>query len=180
MVQRIHAILKRALWVWLVLVPLGLFAAENPASKPAADIDQLLSRGYELEQSGDWSRAVQLYEDAAKSLPNSLLLRDRLRHCEVRYGLSRRYHDVSFRSKMLAMPRGQALKLFDEVFRKIEESYVEPVEPAKLFRAGVDHLLIACEDDQFKTTNLNGAAPADITQFRDRLRQWKTTSVRDR
>jgi len=87
---------------------------------------------------------------------------------------------VSFRTRLLALSRSQALKLYDEVFRKIEESYVDPIEPAKLFRAGVDHLLVACEDDQFKTTNLSGASPEDITHFRDRLKQWKTFPVRDR
>jgi len=68
-IKRIRAILRRALWVWLALIPFGLFAAETPASRLAGDFDQLLTRGYELEQTGDWSRAVQLYEDASRRTP---------------------------------------------------------------------------------------------------------------
>ena len=180
--RRILSVMRRALWLWLLLIPVAVPAAstEKPSTKPAAEFDQLLSQGFQYEQSGDWSRAVQLYDNASKSHPNSQLLRERLRHCMVRYGLTRRYHDTSFRSKMLAMPRGQALKLYDEVIRKIEESYVEPLEPAKLFRAGIDSLLIASEDEQFQKANVSGNSIDHLGEFRDRLRQWRGAVVRDR
>jgi carboxyl-terminal processing protease len=180
--QRILATVRRAFWLWLLFVPVALPAAasEKPSAKSPAEFDQLISQGFQYEQSGDWSRAVQLYESASKAHPNSQLLRERLRHCMVRYGLSRRYHDASFRAKMLAMPRGQALKLYDEVVRKIEESYVEPLDSAKLFRSGIDSLLIASEDDQFQKTNLRGGPTDHMSEFRDRVRQWRGVAVRDR
>ncbi len=178
MARRTIAVLKPAFWLWLLLLPIGAAATERPGVP--RDFDQLLSRGFELEQSGDWGRAVQLYEDASKAHPNSLLLRERLKQCEIHYGLARRYRDASFRSKMLTMPRSQALRLYEEVLRKVEESYVDPVDSARLFRSGVEHLIVACEDDQFRKANLHGDSPPELAQFRERLRQWKTTAVRDR
>ncbi len=182
MERRILGVLSRAVFFWLFLVPIGLItAAEPPAAAAAsADFDQLLSQGYRYEQSGDWARAVLLYENAAKNHPNSQLLRERLRHCTVRYGLARRYHDGSFRSKMLTLPKGQALKLYAEVTRKLEESYVEPPEPAKLFQAGIESLIVAFEDEQFLKTNLRIESSERMGEFRDWLRQWRPVSVRDR
>jgi carboxyl-terminal processing protease len=81
---------------------------------------------------------------------------------------------------MLSLPRNQALNLYDEVLRKIDESYVEPVSSAKLFRAGVDSLLIASEDSQFLKVHFRGAEPARLGEFRDLLRQWRAMPVRDR
>jgi carboxyl-terminal processing protease len=177
--RRSNAVLMPAFWLWLLLLPLGAAGAQRPALAPR-DVDQLLTRGYELEQSGDWGRAVQLYEDAAKAHPTSTLLRERLRNCEIHYGLARRYRDSSFRSKLLTMPRSQALRLYDEVFRKIEESYVDPLEPGRLFRSGVEHLLVACDDEPFRRANLRGESTGDVAAFRERLRQWKSAAVRNR
>src|SRR5262245_21237160 len=81
---------------------------------------------------------------------------------------------------MLALSRTQAIKLYDEVVRKIEESNVDPISPSKLFRSGVDSLLIACEDTQFLKANFRGIEPARMSEFRELLRQWRSTAVRDR
>lgn len=173
------AALRRALYLWLLVIPAAVFAGDKPPPVPG-DFDQLLRQGSQYEKTGDWSRAVQLYENAAKSHPNSQLLRERLHHCTIRYGLTRRYHDSSYRKKMLALPRSQAIKLYDEVLRKIDESYVEPIASSKLFRSGVDSLIIACEDVQFQTANFRGGEPQRLDEFRDLLRQWRSVPIRDR
>jgi carboxyl-terminal processing protease len=173
-----HAILRRILVLWLILLPVAAWARDNPPVA-SADVDRLQKQGQQFEKAGDWSRAVQLYESASKAYPNSPLLRDRLRYCTIRYGLSRRYHDASYRKKLLVLNRAQATKFYDEVLRRIEESYVEPMTPSKLFRSGVDGLLIACEDAQFVKTNVRGE-PERLDEFRDLLRQWRAMNVRDR
>lgn len=180
MARRTSAAFLRAFWSLLLLVPLAAVAVENPPGGPPADFDQLLTRGIELERSGNWGRALQLYEDAAKTHSSSQLLREKIRQCSLHHSLARRYHDASFRTKLLHMPRAQAMRLYDEVIRKVDENYVEPPDAAKLFRGGIESLLIASEDDDFVRTNLAGASAESISEFRDRLRQWKTAVARDR
>ena len=180
MPSRFQSALRRTLTLWLLLAPFTIFALEKPATPVPADFEQLLQQGYRYEQSGDWSRAVQLYENAAKANPSSQLLKERLQHCTVRYGLTRRYHDSSYRKRMLALPRGQAIKLYDEVLRRIEDSYVESVSVSKLFRSGIEEILIALEDPQFLQANLRQDAIEQVGPFRDWLRQWRTVAPRDR
>jgi carboxyl-terminal processing protease len=172
------ATLRRAIYLWLLFLPTALFAGDKIVVP--ADFDQLLRQGVQYEQSGDWSRAVQLYENASRSHPSSQLLREKLKHCTIRYGLTRRYHDVSYRKKMLALPRSQAIKLYDEVLRKIEESYVDPISAVRLFRGGIEGLLIACEDSPFLKENFRGVEPQRLGEFRELLRRWRAVSVRDR
>ncbi|MBI3462836.1 MAG: S41 family peptidase, partial [Planctomycetes bacterium] len=178
--RRTSVIVQLALWLGLALAPWALSSAGPPPVPPAADFEQTLSQGFDLERSGHWSRAVQLYEDATKIHPDSQLLRERLRHCQIHYGLARRYHDSSFRSQLLALPRTRALRLYDEVSQKVEENYVEPPELSKLFHSGIDNLLVACDDESFIKANLPNAKPEQISRFRDQLRRWKNLNVRDR
>jgi carboxyl-terminal processing protease len=57
---------------------------------------------------------------------------------------------------------------------------VDPISPSKLFRSGVDSLLIACEDTQFLKANFRGVEPERMSEFRELLRQRRSTAVRDR
>jgi carboxyl-terminal processing protease len=162
---------------WLVLASVG--TPGEPLPGRAAEVERLLGRGVELEKAGDWGRAVQLYESAAKANPASLLLQQRLHHSEVRYRLSRRYHDASYRQKMLRMPRTQAIQLYDEITRKVDEYYVEPLQPTKQFQACIDHLWVVCEDPQLNGTAASADNASRVERFRDWLRQWKAVPVRD-
>jgi carboxyl-terminal processing protease len=163
---------------WLALLSASV-AGDPILGSPAPEVERLLDRGVELERAGDWGRAVQLYEGAAKANPASLLLRQRLHHSEVRYRLSRRYHDTSYRQKMLRLSRAHALQLYDEITRKVDEYYVEPLEPTKQFQSCIDHLWVVCEDPQFNRAATSGDAASRVEQFRGWLRQWKAVSVRD-
>jgi carboxyl-terminal processing protease len=156
---------------WLI----GVIA---PATAQLLGLDDLLRRGQRLEHDRQWYQAVQLYEDATKSHPASSLLRERLRYCEIRYGLLRRYHDSSFRTKLLPLSRGRTQALYQEVLDKIDSGYYEQPDMAALFRAGLNDLLVAVEDDLFRRENLGAATPEQVEQLKQALRYWDTTRIR--
>jgi carboxyl-terminal processing protease len=177
--RNIRTLLWRALCFGLVLWPLTLWTAESPHPANPTDFDQLLQQAQELEQAGHWSRAIDLYEQFSKQHPhNSPLLRERLRCCELHYSLSRRYHDPSFRAKLLTLPRAKVLALFDEVVRKIDDYYVDSPEHGRMFRGGIENLLLAVDDAEFRATNLPDASAEQLTELRDWLRRWRTAPVR--
>lgn len=139
---------RLGLAVWLFLaVPLAW--AQPPAGGPKFTLDHFLARGADFEQQQLWQQAVEVYERALRVYPERGELRDRWRHAERRFSLSRRYHDPSFTGDLLGLSQNQALELYAEVLRKIQSYYVEGPDLGKLVDGGYRNLDLALGEDVF-------------------------------
>ncbi|MFO0956158.1 MAG: S41 family peptidase [Isosphaeraceae bacterium] len=123
-----------------------------------------------------WPKAGELAPGRLDELSKLRVdFRHRLRLCETHYRLGRRYQDQSFRKTLLAMPREQALSLYDEVLERIETQYVEPIVLDQLLRRGLDNMEVALRDPGFLQANAPGATPDRTIRLREAYR-----GIRDR
>src|SRR5262245_61698658 len=128
--------LRRFLRCFVVFVAAGLGAAvafapgyagsAGGAALPG-EARQSVNSGVELERSRKWLDAIQHYEKAVKSWPESKELEYGLRRSKIHFAIERRYADASFKKSLLGLSRPESLRLFDEVLSQIQGHYVEQV-----------------------------------------------------
>lgn len=145
--------------------PDDLSASASGNSRGAA-----IAKGVDLERSRKWIEAIEFYEKAVKSYPETPELDYGLRRAKIYFGIDRRYTDKSFRSQLLRMDRGQALNLLDEILSKVEAHYVDAVTPTSFVAHGTESLYLALNDDRFREENVPARNRGAVKPFRDRLR----------
>jgi carboxyl-terminal processing protease len=102
--------------------------------------------------------------------PSRTDFRRRLRLCELHFKLDKRYHDASFRSVLLRLPREQTTELYSEVLERIQGFYVDAVTLEPLLRHGLDNLEVALRDPTFLKLNATTTEPARIAWLREQYR----------
>ena len=143
-------------------------AGATPAA-PAAEIDDLLRRGQQLEAERRWGEAVALYEDALRESPGDANLAQHHELAKIHYDLGRRYHDSSFVRSLGTLDQKAALALYGEVLAKIQSHYVTQPDWAGLVRRGTAGLEVALGESNFASKTSLQATRPQIDAFRQQL-----------
>lgn len=165
-----HAAL--ALFVCAVSV-VSSVAAEAPS------FDALIREAAQYEGRGEWRRAMEIYEQALRSRPESTLLRQKLWECRIHYDISLRVHDPSYQHGLLRLSRSQLVGFLSEVLTIIQDSYYRPPDLGRLERAGFQSLLIAIDDPSFRVLHLHGLTEETLEKLRTLVWGYIQRSVRD-
>lgn len=149
---------------------------EEPAASEAgerAPADAAMERGLELERRKNWSGAIEAYRGAMEKWPARTEFRRRLRLCELHFKLGKRYHDASFRTVLLRLPRDQSTELYSEVLERIQSFYVDAVALEPLLRHGLDNLEVALRDPTFLKLNATTTEPDRIAWLREQYKAMR-------
>jgi carboxyl-terminal processing protease len=171
--------LEQAIRRWLIAgalllgtsgVPSDLRAASNDPSAVLA-LQQLQRQAKELEASGQWAQAIQLYEQLPARERNWGEITDSFRNCLRRVQQLRRHQDPSYRAQVLASSWHDGLAVYAEVLARLQLNYVdrEKVGLARLFHQGVEELRLALDDEAFCEGYLPGATLGAIRAFQAEL-----------
>ena len=151
-------------------------ATGTPAVRPDAEADgadEALGRGLDHERRRDWSAAIETYRTALERWPGRTDFRRRLRLCELHFKLGKRYHDASFRTVLLRLPREQASELYSEVLERIQNFYVDAVPLEPLLRHGLDNMEVALRDPTFLKLNATATEPERVAWLREQLKAMR-------
>jgi carboxyl-terminal processing protease len=180
---------KQAFGRWLIagLLLLGvtpvlpvLHAASNDASGTVA-LEQLLQQAKQLEESGQWAQAIELYERLSARDRHLSEVKERFQNCLRRVHQLRRHKDATYRAQVLHLPWRDGLDIYGEVLNKLQISYVdrEKVELTRLFRQGLEELRLALYDTSFCDEHLPGARLEIIRAFQADLQTyWGNPPIR--
>lgn len=148
-------------------------AASVPGERTKAEVDAAMERGLDRERRKDWSGAIEVYRGAMEKWPARTDFRRRLRLCELHFKLGKRYHDASFRTVLLRLPREQSTELYSEVLERIQSFYVESVGLEPLLRHGLDNLEVALRDPTFLKLNATTTEPDRIAWLREQYKAMR-------
>jgi carboxyl-terminal processing protease len=139
------------LWAGLsVVLALSPSRAGNPTSRPLTpEIRQAVNRGVELEQSRKWGDAIMHYEKSCRQWPECGELEYGMRRSKVHLSVDRRYSDRSFERNLLVRSRGEAMSLFEDIYRRTQSQYVEPVSLTSFVAHGTESLYQALDEPRF-------------------------------
>lgn len=155
--------------------------ATAQAEAATTDADAAMERGLDREREKNWSGAIEVYRDAMAKWPSRTDFRRRMRLCELHFKLGKRYHDASFRSVLLRLPREQSADLYSEVLERIQSFYVDSVGLEPLLRHGLDNLEVALRDPTFLKLNATTTEPARIAWVREQYKGLRSRlAVADR
>ncbi len=149
------------------------------APELTAVVNDVVSRGAQLENQRRWGEALSLYEDAVRnnglyadavqSNPSISQLAQRIDLAKIHYDLGRRYADGSFRRGVAQLDEARALDLYNEVLTKIYSHYVQDPDWQHMLRRGTLDLEVALADSNFCNNNRLAASPETMNDFRRRL-----------
>ena len=129
--------------------------AGNPGSRPLTqEIRQAVNRGVELEQSRKWGDAIMHYEKSCRQWPDCGELEYGMRRSKVHLSVDRRYSDRSFERNLLVRSRGEAQSLFEDIYRRTQSQYVEPVTLTSFVAHGTESLYQALDEPRFLARNV--------------------------
>ena len=124
--------------------------AGNPSSRPlTTEIRQAVNRGVELEQSRKWADAIMHYEKSCRQWPECGELEYGMRRSKVHLSVDRRYSDRSFERNLLVRSRSEAMGLFEDIYRRTQSQYVEPVSLTSFVAHGTESLYQALDEPRF-------------------------------
>jgi carboxyl-terminal processing protease len=124
--------------------------AGNPPSRPlTTEIRQAVNRGVELEQSRKWADAIMHYEKSCRQWPECGELEYGMRRSKVHLSVDRRYSDRSFERNLLVRSRSEAMGLFEDIYRRTQSQYVEPVSLTSFVAHGTESLYQALDEPRF-------------------------------
>lgn len=153
-----------------LLLPAGYrsaYAQQLPAeSASSTNPVELLQAGLELERGRDWVKAVQHYESAVRSYPESGDLKRRLLISRLHHDVMRRGTDISIADMIDRVSETEALDLYSEVLARLEMSYVEPLIMTEVVRSGTAYLEVALTEPSFVKTHIPGKSAEAIERFR--------------
>ena len=158
----------------LALVSTPVEAQNQIRILPEADASGLngaLEAGVTLERGGRWGEAISHYEDLLREFPNDRSIEGRLDMARMRYDLSRRYNDRSYRDALVNVNPQSALDAYSEVLLKINAHYVTMPRWHEIVARGTTLLDIALADNEFLNQNLPGVERAKVDSFRQELHQ---------
>ena len=142
-------------------------------------VQDLLVRGQQLESQRRWGEALSHYESAVRTYPQARELADRLAISRVRYDLSRRYIDSTFRESLTALTSEQALDLYAEVLLKVQAHYVDAPNWTQLVATGRQGFDLALTDPVFLEHNIPAVAPAQVDYCRRNFPAWQPLTTID-
>ena len=148
-------------------------AVAAPESAPVQTTEwrSAVQGGAEFEQSRQWAKAIEHYEDALEQWPDNEQLVYGLRRSKIHFAVERRYSDGSFEQALLKKSRGDALALFDDVLEQIRAYYVTPVGATAFVAHGTESLYLALANPKFIERNLRGVSGERIEQMRTVLKE---------
>lgn len=157
-----------------------------PAARASIDPDRLKAlRGQAeiYEAQSDWERACETYEGILRLDRSLAAVRERYQHCLRRYWQAQRHSDTSYRKEVLGLDYGQTLRLYTVLVETLLENALDKkkLNPARVFRKGLEELSFALAEPAFIQHHLPGARPDDLRAFRDHLhRTWGNVPVASR
>jgi carboxyl-terminal processing protease len=137
----------------------------------AAEVDEILRLGEQLERERRWGEALSHYEEAIRRHPERSDLTHRLTTARLHYDVARRYSDSSFLSTVRNLPEQEALDLYGDVLLKIHGHYVERPDWRKLVDRGTAVLDVAMHDVSFLQRHQLFTTPGANTQFVHEVRR---------
>lgn len=162
--------LRYAVLAAAVLVAPIAWVQPAAAGSSAANVDELLHQGYQLEQERRWSEALSLYEDGVRQFPAEPALQRRFEFARLHYDVARRYNDASYRNTLRQLSLGEALDLYGEVLLKIQTHYVEAPHWKELVERGTNALEVAVSEPLFLQATGGKADASTLEAFRRELR----------
>ncbi|MBI1248918.1 PDZ domain-containing protein [bacterium] len=130
---------------------------------------EVIANGEQLERQGRWGEALTHYEDALRLHGHDTSVQRKANLARLHYDVGRRYTDQSYVRSVQQMTREDALKLYDEVLRKIQSSYVDSPRWSEVSREGLKQLDVALKEDAFNRKNLKSVDQNRIDQIRQML-----------
>ena len=112
----LHSVVLLLLLQWAL--PLAAQSTLNANLTLAAQFQNVVSEGAELESKGNWRAAVNLYEKTLKSFPEALQLRGRVRLCRAQLDVARRYNDSTYQKSLSDLDLMSSKAIFREVLTK--------------------------------------------------------------
>jgi len=129
--------------------------AGNPGSRPLThEVRSAVNRGVELEQSRKWADAIMHYEKSCRQWPDCGELEYGMRRSKVHLSVDRRYSDRSFERNLLVRTKGEAQSLFEDIYRRTQSQYVEPVTLTSFVAHGTESLYQALDEPRFLARNV--------------------------
>jgi carboxyl-terminal processing protease len=139
-------------------------SSRNPSSRDSSN--DLLERGYKLEESRKWGEAIRFYEEGIRRFPGDAAIQQRLQVVRVHFDVDRRYRDRSYVAAVDSMSEAEALQLYNEVLANLETHYVEAPRWYDLQRHGTAFLEVALMEPHFLEHLVTKASPEQVEQFR--------------
>ncbi|MFN7803619.1 MAG: S41 family peptidase [Planctomycetaceae bacterium] len=146
--------------------------AGNPSSRPlTTEIRQAVNRGVELEQSRKWADAIMHYEKSCRQWPECGELEYGMRRSKVHLSVDRRYSDRSFERNLLVRSRSEAMGLFEDIYRRTQSQYVEPVSLTSFVAHGTESLYQALDEPRFLARHVPDDRRGRAEEVRNVLRR---------
>ncbi|PQO44555.1 S41 family peptidase [Blastopirellula marina] len=142
-------------------------------------VREVLANGEQLERQGRWGEALSFYEDALRLQGFDVSVQRKANLARLHYDVGRRYSDQSFVRSVDAMSRDEALRLYDEVLRKVQASYVDSPRWSEVAREGMKQLDVALKEEVFANKNLKNVQRDQIERVRRMLNEnvnWQEVS----
>jgi carboxyl-terminal processing protease len=174
---------------WQILVVVLFLSASVAPSVQASwgealsalTLPQLRQQAEQLEATGQWASAAEVWEAILARVRNLPDAREHFQFCQRRASQIRRHQDASFRHQVSTVSFPDSLQAYEEVLNRLHAGYVDRdrVEFLLLFKQGLDELRFALSDEAFCQLYLAGLAPDLIGAFRLRLQtDWGQTPHR--
>jgi carboxyl-terminal processing protease len=146
-----------------------------------AEVNEVVSRGSQLENQRRWGEALSLYEDEVRKNPTITQLADRIDLAKIHYDLGRRYADGSYRRSIAQLDESHALDLYNEVLMKVYAHYVHEPDWKHMLARGTLDLDVALNEASFVNSNQLQATAETVNDFRRRLHNLTDNrTIRDR
>jgi len=141
------------------------------------EIKALLSLAERREQEFDWEKACDIYETVLRTERDLPEVRGRYIHSLRRCWQMRRQKDASYRSKVLSLDYGQAMRLYGNILDNLLDNSLDAknVSPGILLQKGIDELSLALADPNFCLQHLPSFKTAEAREFRDWLARVGST-----
>ena len=166
---------RQRAWLWLGFSTSAVWLTGLLTPLQASGVhlhDQLNLEALELERTGQWAEACDLYWQILKSDHGQPALRERYLVCLRHIDQERRHRDPAFRQAVVKYKFSEAIDIYGEVLAKVQASYIDKVDLAVLFDRGVQELRFALEEKAFVADYLANADPQKVRAFREHLEQW--------
>ncbi|MDB4614478.1 S41 family peptidase [bacterium] len=145
------------------------FAWQVDTSPTETAVVEAVRSGASLEKDRNWLEAIEHYEDSLKTWKSNEDLKYGLRRSKIHFGIDRRYSDRSFKRALVVKSRNEALTLFDDVFTKIRDNYVQSVSSTAFIAHGTESLYMALANERFVQYTVPSATKQQLSNFRKLL-----------
>lgn len=174
-------------WLSASILLLGVSCLLNNLRAASSDpsgtiaLQQILQQAKQLEESGQWAKAIELYEQLPARDRKLSEVKERFQNCFRRAHQLRRHQDSTYREQVLRLSWRDGLDIYGEVLAKLQLNYVdrEKVELTRLFRQGLEELRLALYDTAFCEAHLPGTRLEVVRAFQLELEAyWANPPIR--